>query len=533
LAFILVAAVAAAYVPKVASPFFWDDYQFIVNSERTQNFFDDWSEYLVMPRLSLYRPLRDLLYGVSFKLFGLRPWLWHLMGLLLHVVSVLLGFVILLNFMKSETAFVSTLLFGLHPALAERVVLITGSMDIWGIVFALAAFALHLNCRGRVGNLFALTFYSLAVLSSEEAVVLSLAIACFHFVTREGVPITRRIYDAFLKALPFLVIAVAYLVMRYVVLGQVARTEVSYSDKLWLLLSVPAVVCLNIIKLLFPVALIPDYPDLLGVASVVLGFLGFLIALTVFIVSRPERRALFFFGWFLIALLPFLNIFPIGNLMANRYLYHAAIPFFGLLFSSLEVRLSMKKVVPFGCAVALVFGVATFHWSGATSRPVAYWERAASLNPDSFKANYNLAMQLYNRRDISRAERFCKKAVDIAPDSVRAVRLWAMISSELGRHDEALRAFERVLELDPSDERARLGVLRYRGRTMSAEDVCRRAIEIAPKSVDAWNICAYFFARAKDFEQAALWYEKIIEEGDDPRLEEMARRNLELLGAKP
>ncbi len=530
---VLVAAAVVAYIPKVFSPFFWDDYQFIVNSERTQNFFDRWVEYLVSPRLSLYRPFRDFLYGLLFELFGLRAWLWHVAGIALHAITTLLVFSILQRLLKLEVAFMSALIFTLHPALTERVVLITGSMDIWGIAFALAAFALHLNGRRRSVAVLSAFLFTLAVFSSEEAVVFALAIALYHFLAAEGVAFGRRVRTSLARALPFLLIALVYLVVRYVVLGHVARASVAHSQRLWLLASIPAALCLNVLKLLFPVAIIPDYPKLLGAGSVALGFLGLVVVLVVFVASRPARHELFLAGWFVVALLPFLNIFPIGNLMANRYLYHAAIPFFGLLFSLLTARLPMNRLIPFACAVALIFGISTFHWSGITSKPIAYWERAARINPDSFAANYNLAMHLYNRRDIAGAYRYCRKATEIDPDSVRATRLLAMVLSAMGRHDEALRAFERVLELDPADERARLGVLRYRGLRMTAEEVCRQATDIAPNSVDAWNICAYFFARAKNYEQARRWYEKIIREGSDPMSREVARRNLERLGDEP
>ncbi len=127
-----------------------------------------------------YRPLSFLSFLVNQSVFGLDAFSLHTENILLHLANTLLVFFIIQNLLKLEgskptpiTAFVGSLLFGLHPLVTESVNWISGRTDLFMGFFLLVSLFLIIQYRATAQKyclwLAALSFLC-ALLSKELAI---------------------------------------------------------------------------------------------------------------------------------------------------------------------------------------------------------------------------------------------------------------------------------------------------------------------------------------------------------------------------
>jgi predicted TPR repeat methyltransferase len=75
---------------------------------------------------------------------------------------------------------------------------------------------------------------------------------------------------------------------------------------------------------------------------------------------------------------------------------------------------------------------------------------ALRLDPEYVDAWSNLAIALFHKRDLERAEQCCRKAIELAPDFANAWGNLGMILRARDAYEEALTAWRRALELRPN-----------------------------------------------------------------------------------
>ena len=128
---------------------------------------------------NVFRPVTFATLALNWKLGGARPLGYHLCNLLLHAAVTLLLYLVLRKLLESmpqagTVAFVSALIFAVHPIHTEAVAWITARSELLAAFFLLGAWILHLNDQ----QVLALVCLVLAMMSKESAVVfLPLAMA--------------------------------------------------------------------------------------------------------------------------------------------------------------------------------------------------------------------------------------------------------------------------------------------------------------------------------------------------------------------
>jgi len=96
--------------------------------------------------------------------------------------------------------------------------------------------------------------------------------------------------------------------------------------------------------------------------------------------------------------------------------------------------------------------------AGRFDEAAAQFQRALAADGNAHAAQAGLAEVAYNRGDFARAEQSAKRAVALAP-RVAAYRMTlAKAYYKLLRYDDAIAQWQKVLELEPSNERAKKGI---------------------------------------------------------------------------
>ena len=133
-----------------------------------------------------YRPVVTFSYFIDYSLWHLNPAGFHLTNILLHAVNVVLVYLLVSAVSRSRTtAFLTSILFALHPILTEAVNGISYREDLLATTFFLGRhFYCLLNPKSTSQNpkfancLYPLSLFSylLALCSKEVAITLPLII---------------------------------------------------------------------------------------------------------------------------------------------------------------------------------------------------------------------------------------------------------------------------------------------------------------------------------------------------------------------
>ena len=534
--------VACVYAGKIAHPFQWDDFHFIVGNDFAHDPANV-GAFFTTGQDNLYRPLRALVYLALHAVAGGSAVPYHLAGIAFHLLTCLLVIAIAGRMLGDRRlGLLAGTLFGVHPVVVDRVANITGSLDIPGVTLALLAFLFYL--RAKEGNYRAflaasLASFALALLYSEEAMTLAPLVLVF---ARADAPEDRpgpwRV--ALRAALPYLAVLAGYLVVRTLALRAVARSPMPLDQHAALLLAMGVVFWGYVFRLLFPVYLSPAYgltpADVDVAAAAVAVVLIALVVLAAFVLLRRRSGVGLGLAWFLVALLPFSNLVPIGEVMADRYAYHAAagfaVAFVGFLAATAGLdRRRTRAALGVLLAAFCVLSLARVRvWSS----PLALWGDAVAHAPRSYVARINHGIALRDADpDGARAEFEAAVAIDPARP-IAHVNLGQLL---LERRDfgGAARAFLRALQHDPEHVPALAGLANVAvvgGDDARARALARKALAIDGGNVSVHNVLAFLAYRDGRFDEAAREYEFVARNAADPRLAEGARQNLERLRSR-
>ncbi len=97
-----------------------------------------------------------------------------------------------------------------------------------------------------------------------------------------------------------------------------------------------------------------------------------------------------------------------------------------------------------------------YYAAGLKDLALTHYEKAAELNPERPGYLKNLADMVYSETDdAERALSIYDKILSMHPDDLDTLMVAGHIEVALGRFDEALKRYHRIIALDPSNEEAR------------------------------------------------------------------------------
>ncbi|MEO5722391.1 MAG: tetratricopeptide repeat protein, partial [Chthoniobacterales bacterium] len=505
LGLLLVAATAVAYQPAWNAGFIWDDDIYVTTNElltapdglqRIWFSFDSPSQYF---------PLVYTTFRFEHALWGLNPAGYHLVNLALHIATALLAWR-LLFLLRIPGSWLAAALFALHPVNVESVAWITERKNVlMGFFFLLAliAYQKFVARRGRGEWKFyalALLCYTLSLASKTTACTMPAALFLLLWWKRERISKARV-----LQIVPFVLLGLGAGLLtiwweRYhqgteggIFSIGIAERFLVAARAFWFYLG----------KLIWPADLAFSYPRRTistGDGSDYLWLTACLVlALAIWgarrFLGRGPEVAMVFFLAMLSPMLGFVMLYTFRySFVADHYVYLASIGPFALVAGALITGL--KRIawrpeffwVVICSALLLPLGYRTWRQSAAYENPETLWRATLAVNPASWMAQNNLAIDLLHRGRNEEAIGHFEEALRLDPNYAEAHYNLGNALFRLGRIDEARARYVRALQLFPDYASARNNfavLLLQTGEIPAAVEQLEAVVKIAPRDAAA------------------------------------------------
>jgi protein O-mannosyl-transferase len=505
------------YANALADGFVYDDHSQIEQNPYIHSFRAIAKIFTMrQPTGNYYRPLMNVGFLLSFKLFGASPYGFHLVNILLHCVVVWLVYEVGRRLTGNGTAgLIAAACFAIHPIHTESVTWIAAVADIEMTIFYLAAFWFFLQLGKEKGRTLwlqigMLVSFFLAVLSKEPAMTLPALATVYEHLYRADREMTTWKQKVSRYGGLWLAGA-AYVGVRLVVLGGFAPVAF-HRDVSWREAAFIAVGWIGQYgaKLVWPSPLtvfyaIPrnasllDWHASLGIAV--------LVTATGFVLRDRKRDDIrgYLLLWILFTVAPVLNVrwLPM-DAFAERYLY---LPSVGFSWLTAGIVLSSWKKVEAGALRRWAFVVAAGILALVATNEIFArnrdWKDDYSLalktvqtNPDDSNRRADVAMAEWRAGNRAEAMRQWQIALAYRPDSLQALSDLGFAMIEEKKYDEAMPYLLKANELSSRFATPHVHLAHAYaalGKTTEAEAEIRRALEIAPTNTFVRNAAGQFY----------------------------------------
>jgi dolichyl-phosphate-mannose-protein mannosyltransferase len=218
---LLLALFAVAVAPAASAYFTADD--FVLLRFSTPGSFADAARFFVTDwggqrgHGGYYRPVINLLLWIDHTIYGGSPAGYRLTNILAHLAATFVLFRIVRDCLgqAQAPAAIAAALFLLHPLHDQAVLWVAGRTDVICGLFYSLAFYFAVSSRRR-SRLAALACFVVALLSKEMAITLPALVLVHRSLFPEG---PRPAREALRHALPFVAVAVVYLLWRGALVG--------------------------------------------------------------------------------------------------------------------------------------------------------------------------------------------------------------------------------------------------------------------------------------------------------------------------
>jgi len=549
----IIAACLASYSNALFGDFVSDDKVFITANPYMKSlqylpkFFTQDFGYINILRIksSYYRPLLAASYMFDYTIWGNNPFGFHLTNLLFHIFSCILIFALIeLLFHSRLIAFISTLLFSVHPIHTEAVSFISGRVDVVPPAFFLLSLVLFLRYAfggKKLLYVFSILSFAIALLTKEMALTLPLIILYIDYAFLSRLDIKKVIKNFLRYHLGFFVTTGVYLIIRFYVIGgivirETAKVGINFIpgvSPLWRLFTVIKILTFHIRLLFFPYNLhiyrqfTPS--NSLFEPIVLTGLV--ILTLLLFVASRNIKRypiVSFSIFWFFITILPVSNILPRDNIFAERFLYIPSVGFcmgMGFLFSWLlrkNIKTSLfnwKKLLSVLFILLIVaLGRVTYERNKVWQNDFTLWYDTAKRSPNSKVAHISLGVVYSKMNLLDRAVEEAKKAIEIDSNYYAPYNLLGVTYLKSGLLDQAEEEFHKVIKYTDYSSFAYEGlsvIYGIRGQYEEAIEAGLIALKKNPYNVEARRNLAICYISVGRIDEAINMYEEYLKISKD------------------
>ena len=465
-----------------------------------------------------YQPVTMIFYAIEVHFFNFNPHAFHFFNLLLHLFNVvLLYFIILKISKKSIIAFITSLLFAIHPMHVESVAWVAELKDVLYAFFTFGAILLYLIYKELKGHksyyFLSLILFTLSILSKAQAVVLPLVLILIDYFMNK-----KFTWKFVVCKVPFFLISIIFGVIAFLVQKKAGAVQDYNYFPFFTRILFSCYGLMNYFsKIFLPIHLSCFYPypethDIINSNWVYVSPLIVVILGAVLFWAIKNSKVIFFgLLFFLITIILVLQLIPIGDaIIADRYTYLPAIGLFFIIayyFEKLYLqnRNYQKIFIGIGIVITITLSILSFN-------RVKLWKNSVSIYTDCLN-NYEVGI-IYNNRGAAyfNLQNYEQAAKDISaclvlkPRYPHAAKNLGITYEKLNDNVKANENYSKEIELYPNDFNNYIN----RGRTYKtlnkfdeAEKDYSKAISLNETAIDA------YFGRAEIFNRKGRIQESV------------------------
>ncbi len=555
----LVALVFLTFYPALSSGFVWDDDDNVTENMTLRSAKGLSSIWLDPHSNQQYYPLTHTSFWVEYQLFGLQPWSYHLVNLLLHAASAALLFVILRG-LSVPGAWLAAAVFAIHPLQVESVAWVTERKNTLAGLFLMLAVLVFLRhakllaprpgsaeparrSKSLLGEISvpATVLFILALASKTAVATAPLALLAILWWKRDRLGVRDAIGVAPMLVLGVLAgSATAWLERHHV---GAAGSLPSFGILERLLLAGRAL-WFYAAKFVWPRGQVFIYPSWTPRAGDLLAWILVLAAASVPVALCGLRRhigkgpaaAALAYGLLIAPASGFFDLyFFVFSFVQDHFQYFACMALSALLGAVLAALLRRPAVfASVSAGIVLVLAVASWRRVHVFRDAETLWLDTIARNGDAWMARGNLAKLLIERDDPGAAVAELREALRLRPGETELHNLLGSALSKTGDTDGAIEAFRSAIRTKPGSAllHYNLGIMLAReGRLEEAIEANRQALRIDPRALPAWKNLANVLFRAGAYQESWEAVEALRRLGGSPRpefvrdLEEALRRS--------
>ena len=479
---------------------------------------------------SFYRPLQSLTYLLNYSVWGLNPFGYRLTNLYLHIFNSMILYLILAALCSSASlAFLIALIFGIAPTISGITYYISARSDLLMAFFmflSILFFIKYAKEGKNIWHIFSVFLFIPALICKEMALALLLLMPLQIYWFRKTL---RKKVVIFL---PYLLIGVSYIVLRITILnfarGANSLIDFSYPASIPLferILTIFKIIPKYIEILLLPNSLHMEWfiEPIRSIFQIDMLLSVLVFAFLVFIIRKLSRaHPIVLFGaiWFLLGLLPVLNIYPISVFFGEGWLYVPSVGFFiiiGVIFQNiLRVKARNALIALF----LLYYSLFTIAYGKVWKDSISLFKNVLKYetkSPFVHLTYNNLSTAYYDIGDFEKSLKYGMKSISSRPTYQDAYNNIGVTYMALGRPVMAITYFKRAISLKRDYGSAYRNLAHAYsdiGLVESAIRYSKASLKIAPDSYKTYCNLGYIFLERGDTDKAIELFKEASRTGD-------------------
>lgn len=457
----IAAAVIAVFGRSLHYPFVdWDDHIFVLHDNIRYWFDTDWYTRLTTPHAGYPVPVPTAVYGFLHHFVGEEQvWAFNLVNIAAHTLNAVLVYVLFRRLkLAIFTAVAASLLWAIHPVMAEPVAWATGLKDILsmtGVLLGLLGMTV-LERKGSTPLAWGLLFIGplLAIGGKPTGVVIGPMLIAYALLRFDWASARMKLGTA--AGAVWTVVGLATAAWSFIAHESIGgqQTEVFSFGRIFLALET---MLRNYVLPVNLSAVYSDFPQGPVAVTYILG-IGLIAVAAALIWKTRTTRPLVALGvaWLAIAVAPVSNVIPLGRFVADSYLYTPSLGIALAIAAAIgtkndenpdEKYLGLLRVLAVVGLVALgvVATIQTSHWQS----DLKLWEQAYKRAPEQPMAYVRLGNIYFEEERYREAIEVFEELNEQFPNYPITSTNWAMSYCMLGAVERCFVILEQLVERGP------------------------------------------------------------------------------------
>ncbi|MDR3609702.1 MAG: tetratricopeptide repeat protein [Ignavibacteriaceae bacterium] len=402
---------------------------------------------------SFYRPLQIVSFMADAQISGEKPWAYHLTNLILHILTGVVFFILLIKLnIKRGTALFFALLYSVHPLLTSAVCWIPARGDLLLTLSGLLSFIAFINYfnNKRIIYLFIhFICFLFACFSKETALIIPfLLMVYFYLILRENMKWKELVPFWIIWLSSFLI----YLIPREISIT--GENPTSFSGIAAFIKNLPTIP-ITFGKIFIPFGL--TTMPLFNGSSILVGVILIIIFSYILIKNKIYKNPYIILGvlWFLAFTLPPLYYRLREAEFTTEYLEHRTIlPLIGILImlgticSTLLNKWLSKGVSKIFVLLIIIYAIISYIYCNDYSGPITFFSSAIASNPNNAAAYNSRGIEYISEGDIEKAAADFDRAIEIYPSFSSPYFNKGLISHAEHDYNKAEYSFSQALRYD-------------------------------------------------------------------------------------